>query len=200
MAVRKPSGLNALLRDSSGAALLEFAIVMPVMLMMIFGTLEFGLNVYTRSVLEGAMQQAGRNSTLQSSQSSQSSIDAYVSNQIHNILPNATVTFTRENYPTFSQVGRPEDFTDTNGNGVRDAGECFQDLNGNGTSDADSGRSGVGGANDVVLYTATVSYTSFIPVGAALKISPTTTMKAATILRNQPFATEPSWNAVQVCT
>ena len=63
-----------------------------------------------------------------------------------------------------------------------------------------SGRSGVGGANDVVLYTATVSYTSFIPVGAALKISPTTTMKAATILRNQPFATEPSWNAVQVCT
>ncbi len=192
--------LTALLRDSAGAALIEFAIIAPVLLVMIFGTMEFGLNVYMRSVLEGAMQQAGRNSTLQSAQTGQSTIDSYITNQIRNILPNATVTFRRENYSTFSQVGRPEDFTDSNANGVRDTGECFQDINGNGTWDADSGRSGVGGANDVVFYTATVSYTSFIPVGAALGISPTTTMTASTILRNQPFATQPSWNAVQVCT
>lgn len=190
----------ALWRDRRGAALVEFAIIAPVLLMMIFGTLEFGLNVYLRAVLEGAMQQSGRNSSLQSSQASQTAIDNYVSSQVHNILPNATVAFTRENYSNFSAVGRPEDFTDTNGNGVRDAGECFQDINGNGVWDADAGRSGIGGANDVVYYTATVTYTSFISAGAAFGISPTTTVKATTILRNQPFATQPSWNAVQVCT
>jgi Flp pilus assembly protein TadG len=198
--VRPLVRLNALPRDSAGAALLEFAILMPVLFMMIFGTMEFGLNVYMRSVLEGAMQQAGRNSTLQSAQTSQSTIDAYISNQVHNILPNATVTFTRANYSTFSSVGRPEDFTDANANGVRDSSECFQDINGNNVWDSNAGRSGVGGANDVVFYTATVSYTSFIPVGSAFGLSPTTSMKASTILRNQPFATQPSWNAVQVCT
>ena len=190
---------TALLRDKTGAALIEFAIIMPVMLMLIFGTLEFGLNIYLRAVLEGTMQQAGRNSSLQSAQTGQSTIDAYITNQIHNILPSATVTFVRENYSTFSSVGRPEDFTDTNGNGVHDSTECFQDINGNGVWDADSGRSGIGGANDVVEYTATVAYASFIPASSAFHISPTTTLKATTILRNQPFATQPTWNAVQVC-
>ena len=189
----------ALLRDRTGAAAIEFAIVAPVFLMMLFGSFEFGLNIYLRSVLEGSMQQAGRNSTLQTAQSNQSTIDAYVSNQVHNILPNATVTFDRENYSNFSAVGRPEDFTDSNSNGVHDAGECFQDINGNGVWDADAGRNGIGGANDVVYYTATVNYSSFISAGAAFGISPTTTIKATTILRNQPFATQPTWNAAQVC-
>lgn len=192
----------ALLRDNGGAALIEFAIIAPVMLVMIFGTLEFGLNVYLRAVLEGAMQQAGRNSSLQSAQSGQSAIDAYVSNQIHNILPNATVTFSRQNYSNFSAVGRAEDFTDTNLNGTYDYPECFQDIIGTGTTgvwDADIGRNGLGGANDVVEYTATVSYTSFIPAGAALGISPTTTLQATTMLRNQPFATQPSWSSLPVC-
>lgn len=189
-----------LIADKAGAALIEFAIISPVLLMLIMGSLEFGLNVYMRAVLEGAMQQAGRNSSLQTAQSSTSAIDALITTQVHNILPNAVVTFTRENYSTYSNVGRPEDFTDTNGNGVRDPGECFQDLNGNGVWDADAGRTGLGGANDVVEYTATVTYSKFIPAASALGISPTTSISATTMLRNQPFATQPSWNTTQVCT
>lgn len=192
--------MRHLIRNTAGAALIEFAVIAPVLLMLIFGSLEFGLNVYMRAVLEGAMQQAGRNSTLQTSQSSTTTIDNLVATQVHNILPSAAVTFTRENYSTYSNVGRPEDFTDTNGNGVRDPGECFQDLNGNGVWDADAGRTGLGGANDVVEYTATVTYPSFVPAAAALGISPTTTIRATTMLRNQPFATQPTWNTVQICS
>ncbi|MBC2668910.1 TadE/TadG family type IV pilus assembly protein [Novosphingobium piscinae] len=197
---RRLTGLvRRLARERDGAALIEFAIITPVLLMITLGSLEFGLNVYMRSVLEGAMLQAGRNSGLQSSQSDQSAIDQLVRTQVRNILPNATVTFDRDNYASFSRVDKPEDFTDGNSNGVYDTTECFQDVNGNNRWDADSGRDGIGGANDVVEYTATVTYPSFIPVGGALGISPTTRIQAKTLLRNQPFATQPGWSARQVC-
>ncbi|MBA3055002.1 MAG: pilus assembly protein [Sphingomonadales bacterium] len=189
-----------LLCNTAGAAMVEFALIAPVLLMLLFGTLEFGLNVYLRAVLEGAMQQAGRNSSLETAQSGQSGIDAAITAQMHNILPNSTVTFQRQNYANFAAVGRPEDFTDSNGNGVHDAGECFLDINGNSTWDADAGRTGIGGANDVVEYTATVDYESWIPVASALRIWPTTRVQAKTLLRNQPFATQPSWPTVQVCS
>lgn len=190
---------QALARDIRGAALVEFAIIVPVVAMLLLGSIEFGLNVYLRAVLEGAMQQAGRNSSLQSAQTGQSAIDTFVRDRVQTILPNATVTFTRQNYYTFSTVGRPEDFTDSNSNGVHDSTECFQDANGNGVWDADAARTGLGGANDVVEYTATVNYQSIIPGGAALGLSPTTTIKATTILRNQPFATQATWTTTQVC-
>lgn len=192
--------LRATVRDTRGAALVEFAIIMPVLLALLMGTLEFGMNVYMRAVLEGVMQQAGRNSSLETAQAGQTAIDTIVTNRIKAIMPSASVTFVRENYSTFSNVGRPEDFTDANGNGRYDSGECFQDMNGDGVWNADAGRSGIGGANDVVEYTATVSYPSMIPGAAALKLSPTTTIKATTILRNQPFTTQPGWTTVQVCT
>jgi len=211
-------GAKALLRhlatDTQGAALVEFAIIVPVLAMLLLGSIEFGLNVYMRSVLEGAMQQAGRNSGLQSSQSSQTTIDTFVRDRVQAILPSATVTFTRQNYQAFQTVGRPEDFTDTNangaydstecfqdanGNGVYDSTECFQDANANGVWDADGARTGIGGANDVVEYVATVNYPSIIPGGSALGLSPTTSISATTMLRNQPFASQPSWTTVQVC-
>lgn len=191
--------LRRLLRQRQGAAAVEFAMVLPVFLLLLLGSFEFGLNVYMRAVLEGAMQQAGRNSSLQSAQNGQTSIDTLVTNQVQNILPNATVSFTRQNYATFSKVNKPEDFTDTNNNGTYDAGECFMDANGNNVWDADGGRTGLGGANDVVEYTATVSYPSWIAGAASLGISPTTQIQATTILRNQPFASQPGWSARQVC-
>lgn len=193
------SPLYRLGRDTAGAALVEFALIAPALLMMVFGSLEFGLNVYMRSVVEGAMLQAGRSSSLQLAQSGQSAIDQMVRTQVQNVMPNATVTFDRDNYPSFSKINKPEDFTDANNNGIYDAGECFQDVNGNNLWDADGGRDGLGGANDVVEYTVTVSYPSWIPGGAAIGISPTTTIKGKTLLRNQPFATEPGWSARQVC-
>lgn len=191
--------LRALPRDNTGAAAVEFAMVAPVFLMLLLGSFEFGLNVYMRSVLEGAMQQAGRNSSLQSAQAGQTAIDTMVRSQVQNILPNATVNFTRQNYATFSKVNKPEDFTDSNSNGLYDSGECFMDANGNNTWDADGGRDGLGGANDVVEYTATVAYSSWIAGAASLGISPTTQIKATTILRNQPFASQPGWSTRQVC-
>ena len=195
--------LASRLRDLPGAiagsSVVEFAIIAPTLMMLMFGSLEFGLNVYMRSVAEGALLEAGRASSLQTAQASQAAIDQRVRASILNVMPNATVTFDRDNYASFSKVNKPEDFTDSNNNGIYDSSECFQDVNGNNQWDADSGRDGLGGANDVVEYTVTISYPSWIPGAAALNISPTTQIKAKTLLRNQPFATQSGWSARQVC-
>ncbi|WP_310531714.1 pilus assembly protein [Novosphingobium sp.] len=185
--------------DRRGATAVEFALILPVLLMLVLGSFELGLAQYLRSVLEGAMQQAGRNSSLQSGPASQGQIDAFVRAQVQAVFPGASVEFARSNYSTFSDVSAPEDFTDSNANGRYDSGECYVDLNDNRRWDSDRSKSGQGGANDVVLYTATVTYTSTLPV-AGLGLSPVQRLTSSTTLRNQPFSSQTSRTAVQICT
>lgn len=190
--------MRALCRNTAGATAVEFAMIVPVLLTLVLGGFELGLAQYMRSVLEGAMQQAGRNSSLQSGVSSQGQIDAYVRSQVQAVFPGATVEFARSNYTTFSDVSAPEDFTDGNANGRYDSGECFVDQNGNRRWDADRGATGLGGANDVVLYTATVTYASTLPV-RGLGLSPVQTLTSSTTLRNQPYSSQASRTAEQIC-
>lgn len=190
--------MRALCRNTAGATAVEFAMILPVLLTLVLGGFELGLAQYMRSVLEGAMQQAGRNSSLQSGVSSQGQIDAYVRSQVQAVFPGATVEFARSNYTTFSDVSAPEDFTDGNANGRYDSGECFVDQNGNRRWDADRGATGLGGANDVVLYTATVTYASTLPV-RGLGLSPVQTLTSSTTLRNQPYSSQASRTAEQIC-
>ena len=49
-------------------------------------------------------------------------------------------------YESFADIGKPEPFTDQDGNGAYNAGEPFVDVNGNGQWDADMGEAGLGGA------------------------------------------------------
>lgn len=191
--------IRDLLADKDGATAVEFALIMPVLFTLLFAGFELGFAQYMRAVLEGAMQQAGRAATLQSAQSSQTTIDDYVRARMQDVLPGASVTLTRKNYALFSDVNRPEDFTDLNLNGRRDAGECFTDLNGNGIWDADVGKSGNGGANDIVVYSAVVTYQTYMP-SKVFGMNPVTSISASTTLRNQPYGIQASRSVTQVCT
>ena len=93
----------------------------------------------------------------------------------------------------------PEDFTDTNHNGRYDATECFVDMNGNSIWDADMGKSGLGGANDVVVYTVNVSFTRMFGFGKVFGLPSSQLIHATTILKNQPFATQSSRTGTSVC-
>lgn len=191
--------VRALAGNTVAAAMVEFALAAPILLMLILGALEVGLNLYLRSVLEGAMLQAGRASSLEAAQDGQAAIDDQVTAQVHAVLPDARVTFQRSNYVTFSDIGRPEDFTDANGNGTYDNGECFTDENNNALWDGDVGRGGLGGANDVVRYTATLDYSGVIPDFTRLGVSSTRRMSASTTLRNQPFSVQTSRVKPRIC-
>lgn len=185
--------------DRRGAALVEFALVTPVMLIMLMGFGDMLYQVYTQSILNGELQKAARDSGIEGGAVNTSTIDAKVQTMVKKIAPSATFTSTRKSYDTFSEVA-PEPFTDTNSNGVRDPGECFTDENGNGTWDQDPGATGQGGASAVTVYTMTATYPRLFPVAGLLGWPKTQTVSATTLLKNQPYATQTTTANVTVCT
>jgi Flp pilus assembly protein TadG len=201
MTGRHASRPSRLARDESGVTIVEFGIVAPVMLLMLMGFFDLAHTEYARSVLQGAMQMAARNSTLETGLTSQSSIDAYVENQVKSVVgTNATFTVSRLSYADFTNVGKAEPYTDTNNNGHYDQGECFEDDNGNGQWDSDMGKTGQGGADDAVLYTMTVSYHRMFPMATMLGWPANQTIASTTVLRNQPYGAQDTSTPPTVCT
>lgn len=177
--------LRRLKRDESGATVVEFALVAPVLVTLLLALFDVGYNLYTASILQGTIQKAARDSTIEGS--TPASLDAKVSTAVGQIAPNAGITFARKSYASFSDIGTPEDFTDVNGDGSCDNGEPYEDANANGSWDEDRGTDGQGGARDAVLYTVHVSYPRAFPVGGFLGLPPNHEMETSTVLRNQPY-------------
>ncbi len=179
--------------------IVEFALVTPVFLLMLLGAFELGHATYVQSALYGALQEAGRDAGLESGSANLSQIDAAVLEKVKYLTPQGAIVATRKNYSNFEDVGTPEDFIDKNGNLSYDAGECFTDVNGNNMWDTDRGGTGLGGADDVVAYTAALTYKRIFPLGKLLGWSDTTTISATTISRNQPYGDQAERSEVQVC-
>jgi len=175
--------------NDRGASAVEFALIAPVVLMVFLAAVDLGFREYVGTQLQGTMDQAARKVTVGGVSSS--TITSFVTNRIKSILPGASVTITTKSYDDFSDVGKPEPITtDTAPLGSYNTGDCFEDMNGNGVWDSDSGSSGFGTSDDIVYYTATVSYPALVPVGKLLGWSTTETVKATTMMRNQPFAAQ----------
>lgn len=179
-------------RQCDGTALIEFAIVLPVLLLLVLGGLEIGHTMYVNSILVGQVQKAGRDLTLEGSGSAaaQTAIENNVTNMIHQVIGTAQVSYQILSFHDYANAAnRAEEFGDTNHDGKCDNGETFVDSNANGSWDADGSVSGRGGSKDVVLLTATVTYPRLL-LGRTFAASPTVTMQASTLLRNQPSATQ----------
>lgn len=190
--IRRAASFAALLRrlrdDSRGVTLVEFAFVGPVLVLMIMGLFDIAHTQYSASVLNGAMQKAARDLTLESAQSQQVNIDARVTEQVRAVMPtNATVTLQKQSHFDFSDVDLPEEFTDQNADGRCNNNEPYVDNNDNGAWDADRGKDGIGGARDVVVYTAIVTYPRMFPMFGLAGLPQNVTIRASTVLRNQPF-------------
>lgn len=187
-----------LLRDRQGATLLEFAFVAPVLISMIMAMLDLGHTLYVKSVLNGAVQKAGRDSSLQTEATNANAIDQVVKNAVATVAPGVTFVITRKRYQDFSNIGSPEPFVDTNKNGTRDRGECFQDINGNGVWDTDSSQASQGSASDAAVYTVKISYTHLLPVASLFGASNVQTMSSSTFIRNQPYQSKTA--SAIICT
>ncbi len=161
---RKFAHLYRLGKDEHGVTAIEFALISPVFLFMLMGTFDIGYAIYMRSTLNGAIQLAARDSSLQDATDAteRAAIDAKVTNVIQSINRAATVTVNRTNYAAYADVDRLEDYVDNNLNGTCDANEPFDDANDNDIWD-NVGASGIGGARDSVLYSITVSYDTLFP-------------------------------------
>lgn len=179
--------LRRLRRDKRGTALIEFALTAPVFLLLLMGVFDYCWQIYAQQVLQGAMSQSARLATLESYSANQTALDEAVRSRVKNVFKDANVTFKRLAYESYDQVGKPEPLTDKNGNGVWDTGECFEDMNGTGSWEADRGSAGNGGAEDVVLYQASMKFDRILPVWKMMGQSQNTTLSASTVLRNQPY-------------
>ena len=175
--------------NQRGSTLIEFALVAPVLMVVIMGLLDMTYQLYAKAMLLGAVQKAGRDSTLESgvSASANAAIDAIVKNAFRKV--NGTVTdssfvFTRRNFSDFTNAGKLE--ASTGPGGLCAPGFTYADVN-NSNSWDDGAIAGQGGANDAVLYSVQVSYTSLFPVNALFGASPIQTIRATTVLRNQPY-------------
>lgn len=180
--------LRRLAADRSGVTLVEFGFVAPVLCVLVMGIFDMAHTQYTNALVNGAMQKAGRDLTLETAGSQQDEIDDRVRAEVMKVVPNtATVEFEKLSHFDFSDIGEGEEYDDDNDDGTCNFGELYVDANGNGQWDANRGREGIGGARDAVLYTAVVSYPRLFPMYGLVGMSNTVTLRAATVLRNQPF-------------
>jgi Flp pilus assembly protein TadG len=191
--------IAALVRDRRGSTIIEFAIIAPVMGLLLLGAFDTAHSLYMRSVLQGIVQKVARDSALESGTDTdqQTLLDDKVRASVRAIANNATVTITRRFYRTFSDAAaaQAEAFTDTNHDGTCDQGEPYQDENLNNVWDSDGGDAGQGTAKDRTVYTVSLSYPRFFPLYKVIGGSNTTRISAATVLENQPYGDQAAYAA-----
>lgn len=190
---------KSLTKDARGLATIEFALLSIPLLLMIIGGLDLAQQSYVHSVLQGALNDAARRASVEepefqaSGDTLEERVEATIRSQIDPIAPGAAYAITEKNFYEFSGIGNPEKvMTDVNGNGQFDPddGDCFEDLNENGAYDTDAGREGIGGANDIVFYEATIEVPRVFPVHKLTGGNSTHTITSKTAFRNQPYGTQ----------
>lgn len=202
-------GVKILGEDQRGTTILEFALIAPSLIIMLLGALDFGHTLYMESVLQGAVQKAARDGTLQQTagtdDTARHAIDTIVNNQVKTLHKQATVAITRRFYRSFSDAATAtaETFTDTDGDGLCNHGEPFDDRNSNGVRDTDGADSvDHAGARDNVVYTVSISYPRMFPIDKLIGGNGTTKLTATAVLANQPYGSQASYGAATVghCT
>jgi hypothetical protein len=188
-----------ILAADNGAVAVEFAMVLPILLLVLVGIFDVAMNLYATSVLQGSMQKAGRDFSLEDARSRQSTIETTITRQIRRVAPGATLVFERNAYFDFADVGQPEVYDDINDDDECNNDEPFEDANGNGQWDEDRGEAGFGGARDAVMLTATATYDRLFPMDGLLGLPDTVTIEASTVLRNQPFDDQDRTVTVENC-
>ncbi len=194
-----------LARDERGTTILEFGLIAPSLILMLMGALDIAHTLYMQSVLQGTVQKAARDGTLETSSGIDDEvryrIDQAVRRQLKYLNNRAEIDINRRFYRSFTeaQAQAAEEFTDTNGDGICNDGEPFDDRNNNGVRDTDGADSvDNAGARDNVVYTVTVHYARMFPLDKLMGGDGTTRMSARTVLANQPFGAQQQYDAPSV--
>lgn len=180
-----------LTQDTRGIAAVEFAILAPVMFLLITAALELGHEIFARVALDGAVVEAARLATASLETSEATRTSTMRASITRSMTPFAladgkSLSIQTTVYSDFNSVA-PEVFNDVNKNGNYDLGEPYTDRNANGRWDNSAPKSGtLGGPGDVVSYTAIfpkkILFGSLMePLGLGNDIS----IKATTVMRNE---------------
>ncbi len=180
--------LRTLRRDQRGATIVEFALILPVLCLLLLGVLDLGYRSYVTSIIQGTLHEAARMAVI--GNQTTTAIENHVRNRLQEFSGDATIQTRTRSYSDFTGVSTPEKITqDTAPTGSYNPGDCFEDYNRNGSYDLDRGRSGLGNSEDVVYFEVTMSYPRIVPITRFLGGGGNNvTIVANTVLRNQPYA------------
>ena len=190
--LRKTGLLRRFARARRGSALVEWGFVAPVMVLLIMVIIELSMITFINNAVEGGLKEASRwgitGQTAPDGLTREQYIAKMIKEHTYGLIPDADITVSTKVYPTFSDVGKGEPFTDTNANNKYDAGEPFTDVNKNGKWDADMGSNSVGKGGDIVAYTVDYKWTVMTPLLIPFAQSNGQFSYAATVvIRNEPF-------------
>jgi Flp pilus assembly pilin Flp len=197
--MRKPALEHRRLgKDEAAVTAVEFALLLPVMCIMLFGLMDLGYRMYVSSVVQGALFEAARMATVGGVEGQ--AIDNYVKKTLRSFSNGADIKINKNSYYDFMRVKRPEPIVqDTAPVGEFNKGDCYEDVNGNSKYDLDRGKTGLGGSDDVVHYEVVMRYRRLFPIGAFIGLPDEVTVQSATPLRNQPFGSRAPETGARIC-
>ncbi len=185
-------------QDERGVSAVEFGIIALPLCICLMGFMDLGYQLYVRAVLQGSLNDVARAASVESPrfgdtrQELQVRVQTALTSQMNELARGSTLVVQVKNYQDFTGVGRPEKLTtDKDSDGRYDAGDdCWQDSNPNRSFDTDQGRTGFGGADDIVFYNVNFSMPRLFPMAGLLGASSRYSIDAQTAVRNQPYANQ----------
>lgn len=181
---------NRFIRCQRGVTAIEFAIIAPVMLLMIFSILEFSMLMLVTNIMESATSissRLGRTGHAESGVSREDTILASIEERAGVLIDSNNLTINSKYYEQFDQIGDAEPWNDLNGNGNADAGE-YTDINGNGQYDAEMGQAGYGNADDIVVYTVSYPWSVATPIMREfIGTNGIYTITTHAVVKNEPY-------------
>lgn len=186
-----PSAARRLVKDRHGSTMMEFAFAAPILVTAIVAAMEFGTIMLTSTLMESSLREASRYGITGQQTPGQSRLE-----RLLEIIDEHTLGLVDMNeaqvdilvYPSFSDIGRGEDFIDGNANGAYDLGETFTDENGNGVWDDDIGAAGSGESGDIVVYRLRYNWPLMTPfAGRFIGTDGTLPLAASITVRNEPW-------------
>ena len=178
----------ALAASDAGSTAVEFALVLPLLLLFIIGSFESAIVLFIGSAIEAAVMEASRYGITgtEAGVSRADKVMQIVEDSTYGLLDMDQVKMETLVYESFADIGKPEPFTDQDGNSSYNTGEPFVDVNGNGTWDEDMGEAGLGGPSDVVVYRLSYAWGVITPLMREI-IGESVTHVSSVAVRNEPY-------------
>ena len=182
---------NNIIENEEGATAVEFALVAPVLLLIMMGIIDVGMMMFAQGLLENSAFTAARTGKTGYTEQNKTREETMIET-LHSragiLLDTAEIVITSVSYSEFDDIGESEPFIDANGNGSRDNGENYTDVNGNGNYDEDIGTSGQGAASEVVVYTVSYPWRLYTPMmKPLLGENGIVNLSSRIVVQNEPY-------------
>ena len=181
---------RSLAASCDGVTAIEFAAIAPVLCLLMMGIIEFALIMLASNVMESATNMSarlGKTGYADSGLTREQTIINSIKQQAGGLINTDNVTITSKSYAQYDYIGDYEPYTDTNHNGVHDAGEPYTDTNHNGVWDSDQGTNGYGNSGDVVVYVVSYPWHISTPIIGRFFTNDTVTITAHAVVKNEPY-------------